>query len=313
MKNEKYIDLHTHTVHSDGLLTPQQLITRASDFSISAVAITDHDTVDAHTPETKTFAKQNGVELVAGIEISTQDQHRIPYHILGLLIDTDNADLTTLISGIKTNRLAYTEKVLELLRDNLQLHVDEDTLLGQAGTVTKAHIARAVLGNEENAARLHTLFNGRIPTEGNFIESTLIQDKPAYVQRSDVILPGEAVEVIHSAQGLAVLAHPSFNVMRHKEEPEDIVKKAKGWNADGIEAINVQFDRSNNDEEVEHIDIFTRLATQHGLVISGGSDFHTTSDGGMGRVVDLGHMDYREKIPYTILDNLKSRKTSKHG
>lgn len=184
-------------------------------------------------------------------------------------------------------------------------------MLSENSTIIKAHISRAVLDNKKNVERLVKEF-GKIPTEGEFCEAWLIRGKPAFVKGSKDLHPIKAIETIKMAKGLALLAHPSFNIMMG-ELFDLLCEKFVNWGIDGFEAINVQYDRSNNDVEVQHIDEFIEFATKKGLVISGGSDFHHDDEKLIGKFIDLGFRNYPRKVPYSILENLRRIRKIKYG
>jgi predicted metal-dependent phosphoesterase TrpH len=306
MNKKQYIDLHTHTTYSDGLLTPKELLERAKRYDLAAISITDHDTVSAYTSDTFDIAHRLEVELIPGIEFSTKDPHGHKYHILGLLIDVNNQDLLDLTRKIKDQRIAYTRQVCDLLIKAGWV-IDTDTLLSYQGTITKAHIARAVVSNPDNHRLLVDTFGGHIPKEGEFIEATMIKGKPYYIKQSEELSPEVAIRTIKGAGGLAILAHPSFNLMMG-EQFDELCQKFVRMGIDGFEAINVQYDRSHKDAEVEHIEQFINFSLQHKLVISGGSDFHHDDEATLGKFIDLGFKNHPRKVPYYVLEQLKTAK-----
>lgn len=308
MQEEKIIDLHAHTVHSDGLFTPEDLLLKARAYGLAALSIADHDTIEAYTKETVTLATQLDVELVPGVEISTQGEKGERYHILGLLIDLTSSGLIGLTREIGEARKIDAQSICKLLRKK-GWSVETSTVLNHASP-TKAHIARTVLKDTRNADHLLRMFGDRIPTEGEFTEAMLIRGKPFYVTGRKKPNPRETIQIVHDADGLAILAHPSFNILMG-EDPSNLCNKFLSLGIDGFEAINVQFDRSHGDAEVEHIELFTEFAFAHGMVISGGSDFHHDNAPLIGRFIDLGFHNDRRKVPYSVLENLKAYKSSR--
>lgn len=307
----KIIDLHTHTIYSDGFLTPQQLLKRAKNYGLAAIAIADHDTINAYIDKTFEIASKLGIELVPGIEFSTRDQNSNKYHILGLLIDLKNPDLLKLTKRLKEERIEEATKVSGILK-KLGWKIDLEKLLNEPGTITKAHISRAVLKNKENFQKLKEFFKGKMPTEGEFTETFLIKGKPAYLKDDKPLSPQEAISVIHKAKGLAILAHPSFNIIKG-ESFSELCEKFVAMGIDGFEAINVQYDKSENDKEVEHIDQFIKFAKDNNLLISGGSDFHHDKQELIGKFIDLGFKNYPRKVPYSILEDLKKEKNKRYS
>lgn len=310
MRTERYIDLHTHTTFSDGVLTPRALLAKARQYNLSAIAITDHDSVKAHNRETQQKAKREGVELISGVELSTKDTDEMSYHILGLLLRTSHPTLQSILDDLQTRRGEYARDVLEKL-EALGYHVpqmiDTDT---KEQTITKAYLAQTILHNRLNRTRLLKEF-GQMPTQGQFIEATMIRGKAAYVVQQHPLLPEQAVDIIHTAGGLALLAHPTFYLMKG-ESIDALCKKLQRWNVDGLEAINVQYERSNADCLVDRSDELIQVAKRNNLGISGGSDFHTDDTQEIGKFIDLGFANYpSRRVPYRILNGLRKRLQSK--
>jgi len=307
MENPR-IDLHTHTNYSDGALSPRELLARAHAYQLAAISITDHDTVVAyHEGQAIEIARSIGVELVPGIEWSTRDEHDRKYHILGLLIDVSHPDILRTTSMLAQRRLLQAQRTCERLRE-LGWHVDVTTLLERPGTVTRAHIALAITAHPKNAERLQEVF-GRIPNQGELIESLLIRGKPAYVPADDNLSPQEAISLTHTAGGLAILAHPAFNIM-HGENIDELCERLARLGIDGFEAINIQYD-PHTSREVRLIEEFRTQAQARGLVISGGSDFHTSDKTTIGAHVDLGMANVDVIVPYSVLSDLRERVSSR--
>ncbi len=295
------VDLHTHTDCSDGVLTPVELLNRANEYGLAAVAITDHNTVAAYTAPTWEAAKRLGLELVPGIEISTADKEGRRYHVLGLLVDTGDPGLVALTQQVQADKLKLAYETVEYLRrDGWQI---DGEVLEREGVISKSHIARAMIAGETNIDRLKTMFGDRLPTEGELVEATMIGKKirgiPEYWS------PQAAIEVIHGAMGVAILAHPSFNILMG-ERPEEMAPRFVGWGIDGFEAISVVYDRSRQDREVENRQYFTDFSCAHGLVITGGSDFHHDDASLIGTFVDLGFVNHPWEVSYGVLDDLRA-------
>ncbi len=299
------IDLHTHTNRSDGSLSPEELLQRAHACGVQAVAITDHDTVDAYSPELFSFAQSCGVELIPGIEISTRDEVD-RYHVLGLLVDPHSEQLRTFSNEMVLQRKANAEEMVAALRSH-NWAID-DSFLQQNASITKAQVAIAVLENPSNTERVIKEF-GSVPTYGDFIEAWLIKGCPCYVRRAQETTPQQAIDIIHEAQGLALLAHPTFNIMNGYDARE-LCEKFLNLGVDGFEAINVQFDHSTG-AMLDHREFLTQFAQEHGLVISGGSDFHDYSEGQ--RAVDLGYVNHPWVVDYGVLDGLREYKNKKYS
>ena len=164
------------------------------------------------------------------------------------------------------------------------LRVDE--LVASGEIITKAHIARDVLGNEANHAAL-VKAHGALSLQGEFIETWLIKGRPAFVPKTRPLLTHEAIELIHQAGGLASCAHPSFNIMKGFEQAamEELIVR-NGF--DAVEAINVQYDKEQNDRRVDMVATFMAFAKKHGLLVTGGSDYHSENKELWGQMTSLG-------------------------
>ncbi len=306
MIKERHIDLHTHTTFSDGLLTPRELLMKARTYRLSAIAITDHDTISAYVPETFSLAKKLNVELIPGIEFSTRDAAGTKYHILGLLVDAANPELNMLTDSLRVRREAFMIAQSKKLQ-TLGYVCDIDSLRDVPGTVTKPHLARKILEDPRNKALLESMFGGIIPDEGRFIEETMIKGKSAYILQPDALRPEEAVKTIHNAGGLAILAHPSSHLMEGQTLAE-IADVVQTYGLDGLEAIYVQYDRANQNKEVDYTDVLLQVAHDKNLATSGGSDFHGNGNTTSEQFVDLGFHNQRRKVSYSVLEALRFKK-----
>jgi 3',5'-nucleoside bisphosphate phosphatase len=281
------IDLHTHTTYSDGDYTPLELIDLAVGIGLSAMSITDHDTINAYKKtDVVEYAKKRSIRLIPGIELSTIDVTTgQKIHVVGLNLDLNNKILNELCDDLYKSRLLIMEKVAIKLGDmGLVLRVDD--LKNSSAVITKSHIASDVLSNPSNHDKL-LKFYGHMPLQGTFIEDYLIRGKPGYVEDRDKLSTSRAVEVIKMAGGKSICAHPSFNVMKGfgLKDMQDLILDNR---FDGLEAINIQYDKSNNDTRFDMVQEFTDFANSAKLLISGGSDFHSNNDELWGNHSDLG-------------------------
>lgn len=282
MHHREIIDLHTHTTHSDGELTPPELLAYAAEKKLAAIAITDHDTVSAYTDELFTDAKKKEIDLIPGVEISAIDEDNYRFHVLGLFINPASEDLKTALSELNKSRETYTQRVVEKLTEHgwhVALQVEE----GQ--TVTKAHIADAVIADPANIEKLVRRF-GYPPNRGEFIEAIMNAGQECYVVRKTAH-PKEALEMIREAGGLGFIAHPVAMLYEQDIPLPELTEKIKAFGFDGIEAIYYYYNNSDGDREIDAIDTFTKLADTLGLPVVGGSDFHGISKK-IGAFTDLG-------------------------
>jgi predicted metal-dependent phosphoesterase TrpH len=296
------IDLHTHTNCSDGEYSPRHLIDFASSRGITVMSISDHDTIMAYKTDIIDYAKKLGILLIPGIEFSTIDeQSKEKIHVLGLNVDINNNELKTICDNLyesRRNLVIQTEQKLSEL--GIILRAQE--LLKLSTVITKNHIASDVITNPDNMIILKKTY-GRIPLYGTFIEDYLIKGKPAYIYNHDRALTSEAVRIIKQAGGKAICAHPSFNVMRGFDFGlmKQLILRNK---FDGVEAINVQYDKSNGDAKFDMVAQFIDFADQNGLLISGGSDFHTNDATLLGNHSDIGLINENYKITEQMVANI---------
>lgn len=297
---EGFVDLHTHTVCSDGLLSAEEVLERAADHGLRAISLTDHDTVAAYSEELFEKAEALGVELVPGIELSSRNAQGRKFHILGLLIDWESQDLRGEIENMENRRRETARSIARLLIED-GWSIDIEPVIKEHRLVAKPHITHAVFEDPANAKKLAEVFEG-MPTQSQFIEATMVEGAPAYVRSQNDLTPEQAIAIIHRAGGVALLAHPSYNVV-HGIRPDVLAKMFLGMGIDGFEALSVVYDQRNGGREVEHSEFFTEFAKEHGLVISGGSDFHFVD-----APVDLGFANHSFKVPYSVLEELRSYK-----
>lgn len=246
------LDLHVHTTASDGQYSPEEIIAMAKGLQLEKIAITDHDTVDG-IKEARQSAKEQDVELIAGIEISTMDKEEV--HILGLGIDESCEPLRLACEAYKEERLGRGARVCAFL-EKRGIPVDWEELLSIAGSgsVGRPHFAE------------YLLRHGYVKEKKQAFEKYL--DTKEFHLETDRKLPStkEAIELIHQAGGVAVLAHPGL-LRFGGWEVEEFVKRLVSEGVDGIECF---YSRHNS----KQVKTFVELAEKYHLGISAGSDFH---------------------------------------
>lgn len=247
-------DLHTHTVASDGYLTPTELIERAVEKHVSVLAITDHDTT-AGLPEAHQFIWDNqlSLQLINGVEISTAWQG-FDIHIVGLNIDPANDVLVKRLAEQKQRRQLRAVKIAEKLE---KLRVPEPLAgtmaMANGADLTRAHFARYLLNI------------GHVNTLDKAFTSYLGKGKRAYVAPCWCTID-EAIQAIHAAGGKAILAHPTRYDLSAKWLRRLIVD-FKAMNGDGLEVALSQQSPAQRQQ-------MARYAAEYELLASAGSDFH---------------------------------------
>lgn len=263
----KRIDLHIHTIVSDGTLTPMQVIDEASNSGINTIAISDHDTIDAYNTELFEYAKKKNVNLINAVEISTKSK-KVGIHVLGYGFDLNNESFKNKLLKIRNARHEYLHNVNDKLNElGYKLNVEE---LDKIDAVTKAHIALDIINNKQNHDKLISVF-GHIPNKGEFIETIMNENCPAYV-RKNTVTPKEAADMIREANGKVVLAHPVAYEHEDNLTDEDILEIIKDMRPDGLEAIYLYVDRNN--KMFDETEKWKEFARKNDLFITMGSDFH---------------------------------------
>ena len=239
-------DLHLHTHYSDGRMSPAGLVAKALYHRLDALSITDHDTVDAY-PEAAEAARKRGIRLIPGVELSTVvDGHSV--HVLAYGFDLGHAGLRAYLDRFKAARVARARSITDRLRTlGAPVALDDVLRIAGRGTVGRPHIARALI--EARYAR-------SLP---DAFDRFLGDGAPAYLSKLDAA-PEEAIATIHQAGGLAVLAHPGW-------VDEDVFDRLLAAGLDGVEVVHP----SHNAPLRAH---WARIAEQHGLLGTGGSDYH---------------------------------------
>lgn len=263
------IDLHIHTTISDGVLTPKKVIDEAVKNGVSVISIADHDTIDAYTDELFEYAKSKNIKLIPAVEISTKTK-KSGIHVLGYNFDLEDAKFKEKLKQIRNARHDYLHKVAKKL---IELgYCVNLTELDKIGAVTKAHIAIDLTNNPANKDKLLEEF-GHIPAKGEFIETIMNENCPAYVEKVTVT-PREAGEIIRAAKGKVVLAHPVAYEHEDNLTEEDILNIIKELKPDGLEAYYLYVDKDN--KKFDETKKWREFAKDNNLFVTIGSDFHNT-------------------------------------
>lgn len=276
------IDLHTHTTHSDGSATPEELIEFAAAKRARAVAVTDHDTVSA-IREARAAADRFGIEFVAGIEISAEYAAGT-MHILGYCIDDESPALAAKLDQLKEARERRNPQIASALSSlGFDIIYEEVVRLAGNQVVGRPHFARLMVEK------------GYVATIQEAFDKFLKKGAPAYVEKAR-LSPAESIALIHEAGGVAVLAHPYQLRLSSHVEVDQLVGELAGLGLDGIEAV---YSRHSATERSD----YSRVAARHDLLVTGGSDYHGSYKPDISLVTGLGDLD----VPYELLEAVKAR------
>jgi 3',5'-nucleoside bisphosphate phosphatase len=277
------IDLHVHTTMSDGTFTPEEVVSLAARRSLKAIAITDHDTVAGVAPA-QAEGERICVEVVPGVEISTQWPGGI-LHILGYFVRPDDPRLIESLGYLVEKREERVPQIVSLLRENGVWITDKEVERESAGGVPgRPHVARVML------------HRGVVRSVQEAFDRYLKRGAPAYVEKVK-LGPRTAIELITSAGGVPVMAHPySLNAVTPKHL-EDVLSELIQAGLMGIEAY---YPRHSREQTVMYVELARKL----GLATTGGTDFH----GANKPDIKLGVIPGQPPLPYGLLQKLKERK-----
>ena len=279
---DKLCDLHTHSTYSDGTFSPAQLIAEAQRVGLSAIALTDHNTV-AGLPEFLAAAQNSSVEAVPGIEFST-DYRDVELHIVALFVKPEHYARITEITD-------------EMNRRKQQSNIDLVDKLNQAGyNINYQKIKSSMPKGEPNRALIAAELT-RLGYTSSVKDAfkTLLGAKCGYYTPPKHVDVFELIEFVHGLGAVPVLAHPFLGI-KDEDQLNTFLKKAVECGLQGIETRYPLFSE-------EQTDILINMAHRFGLAQSGGSDFHGENKPD----IHLGRGKGPLKVPYCFLEGLQGR------
>jgi predicted metal-dependent phosphoesterase TrpH len=264
-------DLQSHSTHSDGALEAAEVVDRAARAGVELLALTDHDTVSG-VSEALRAGERHGVRVVAAVEISAIDSDGEEggigtpreLHILGYNIHHTGTVLTEKLAEFLADREQRTLRMASALEE-LGFELDEAELerrVAAGKPIGRPHLAEAVLAAPANAARLE---DEEIDDIGSLIRGYLIEGRPAFRLRETPTV-AQAVEAIHEAGGVAVWAHPFWDI----SDPDEVlitIDRFKALGIDGVEAFYVTHDR-------EQTELLAKRCEELDLLTTGSADYH---------------------------------------
>jgi len=269
------IDLHLHSTASDGVLTPKELVKKAAELGINAIALTDHDSVDGVALAMQEGEKQ-GVEVIPAVELSS-DLNGQDIHFLGYFIDYQDSEFGRQLADLRELRAERAAKMVDRLRsEDVDIPLEEVLEVAGDGAVGRSHVAKVMVKK------------GYIDSIEEAFEKYLGRHAPCYVEKY-FYTPKDVIRTIRAIDGIAVLAHPALS------DVDEFIPEFIGFGIQGIEVLHSQ----QTTEQSEH---YIQLAKKYDLLPTGGSDFHGLQNTKRGRVMGSAN------VPDEFLDGLKSLK-----
>jgi predicted metal-dependent phosphoesterase TrpH len=264
------VDLHTHSIHSDGTWTPTQIVEKALARGLSAIALSDHDSVDG-LDEARSRAAGTALEIVSGVELSAYDGS-VEVHVLGYFVDDHDAEFRQALMQFREQRLLRAHAILERLEElGFELSWDDVIERAKGGSIGRPHIAEAMVA-ANHVGSLDEAFRRFLGPRGS-----------AYVPRKS-LTPRGAIELVKRASGVAVIAHPATM------QRDGIVPELALQGLGGLEVIHPRHDPDDRRR-------YQRLCDRHNLIATGGSDSHGERTG----YTNIGDGD----VPMSAVEGLR--------
>jgi predicted metal-dependent phosphoesterase TrpH len=274
------IDLHLHTTHSDGSLPPAEVLKLASQASVAALAITDHD-ITSGIPEAVAAGQELGIEVIPGMEVSSFDG-RSELHILGYFLDWQDPVLNARLAELRASRHRRNPLIVDRLRAaGLDVTYEEVRALAGTESVGRPHIAQLLMRKKY------------VSSAKEAFDRYLAEGRPAYVAR-ELPTPAEAIGWIRDAKGIAVLAHPTWV----KDNGDGLRSCVAALKEAGLGGVEVHYSTHSKSQTASYLDLAQRLD----LLVTGGSDFHgiTKPD------IEVGYGRGDLKVNPRLLEPLKA-------
>ena len=279
------IDLHIHSTASDGSFSPLEILNMARDLNLGAIAITDHDTIDG-SKDAIAAGIPASLKFLTGVEFSATPPPSFSLfgsmHILGYAIQLDDSDLIQALELLKSSRKNRNPQIIDRLSD-LGIHISLNEILdetGEGGQVGRPHIAKEMVKN------------GFVKSIDEAFDRFLGIGKPAYVDKYRID-SNRAIEIIRGAGGLPVLAHPMLLQLEKDADLEKLILTLKEMGLKGIEVYYPE-------HTPEQVAYYEKLANQHDLLMTGGTDFH----GSLKPDIKMGTGRGDLHIPYSLYEKL---------
>lgn len=271
-----FADLHLHSNFSDGTYTPEELVARAASFDLAALALTDHDSVEG-CARTQAACAAAGIEFIPGTELTAELEGE-ELHLLGYFVDPEHPRLRTELEKFQVVRQQRIREMVARLNElHVPLQAEAVFAIANCRSPGRPHVGRALVQA------------GVCATLDEAFDRFLKKHRPAWVPKFKISALA-AIDLIHCAGGLAVLAHPGLNHLDH------LIEQLVAAGLDGLECFHTKHSTAVSEHYLE-------IADRHQLLVTGGSDCHGMSKG---RPL-IGTI----RLPYQHVEQLKERVASR--
>ena len=284
------IDLHIHSTASDGSFSPSEILNLSLDAGIKAIALTDHDSIDG-VREVMKIGVPWPLEFITGVEISCEPPKDFPdnssLHILGYGFDLENDDMNSILEKLQQARADRNPLIIQKLNDiGFDISIEEAEETSGDGQTGRPHIAQVMV--ERNF----------VASFGEAFDKYLGKGKKAYIDKFRTTCK-DAIELIHNAGGVSVLAHPGILKDSKKFSVETLVKDLKKFGLNGIEAYYTSHTHKQTT-------FFIDLAKKQNLIITGGSDFHGSLNQGVNIGTGRGDLVVYDELFTNLINTIET-------
>ena len=271
------VDMHIHSIESDGTYTPEEIILRAMKNNVVALAITDHDTV-AGVKRGREVAQKFQMEFIEGIEVSCNEED-LEVHVLGYYLNLEDEEFLAELRELEEARDKRNRKIIEKFEKiGIIINIEELKSFAPGNIISRLHFAN------------YLLEKGIVLSKNEAFDKYLGKHGIAYVPKEN-FPPERAVKMIKKNGGFVSLAHPKL-ITLNDEKLNDLIMRLKECGLDALESQYSSFSKSEKQK-------YKKLAKKYGLLITGGSDFH----GGNREGVDIGDAG----LEYSQLEAIKKK------
>ena len=282
----RLVDLHLHSTYSDGILAPTEVVRLAAEAGLAAVSLADHDNIEG-TDEALAAGREFGVEVLSAVELSVVAGSFSDVHLLGYGFDHHHPELLASLHEFRAFREGRNERIVARVNDRLAAEgrepIDFAAVRALAGgTVGRPHIAMALMEK------------GYACDRDEAFKRYLV---PCNVPKRYFPV-AEAIDLVHRAGGVTVLAHPPY-ITPSRTAFRELLAELIALGLEGIEVYNTGASRDD-------LDWYLTEARRHHLIVTGGSDFHGIEGGEITIGVGRGNL----RIPYSCVEELRAALSS---